>query len=126
MLDGIEDNPLDKGGFLLGWEAEDSTAGLGAASSGLAAPLPGASAVASLGDAKQEQERAATAAMEHRLGQLRHKDAVDKKRKEAAARKGGAGTPGATAVKSAPAQPKAGEVAEPTLVTEPGAKQQSG
>ena len=74
----------------------------------------------------RSKERAATAAMELRLDQMRHKDAVDKKRKEAAARKGGAGTPGATAVKSAPALPKAGAVAEPTLVVTPGADPQSG
>ena len=128
-----EEAPLDKDGLPPGWEAEDTTAGLGAASStGLAPPLPGASAVANWGDTKQEQERAATAAMELRLDQLRHKDVVDKKRKEAAARKGagtpkgGAGTSGATAVKSAPAQPKVGAVAETTPVTQPGVEQQSG
>ena len=64
--------------------------------------------------------------MELRLDQMRHKDAVDKKRKEAAARKGGAGTPGATAVQSAPAQPKVGTTAETTPVTQPGVEQQSG
>ena len=89
--------------------------------------------MANLGDTKQEQERAATVAKELRLDQMRHKDAVDKKRKEAAARKGGAGTPkggagtlGATAVKSAPAQPKVGAVVETIPVAQRGVEQQSG
>ena len=53
--------------------------------------------------------------MELRLDQMRHKDAVDKKRRDASTRdSGGAGTPGApSAVKSPPTLLKAGTVAEP-------------
>ena len=71
----------------LGAELEGGARDGGAGEERVAREVPGPGARAAV-ERREGRERAAAAAMKLRFDQMRHKDAVDKKRKEAAARWG--------------------------------------